>query len=1026
MRVQHTATPGRRGRQAAAAALGLLLVAVGALVPTASAAAMTQVGDVPNVDPGASTTVTVQNQSAGTGTWTITAPPETRITSAQSAPGSGLGQFSCTPSADGATADCQTSTWGAGNQVVVGLTADATATGGLKRGTSTISGVETGTFAVTVIGLAPVNRLQCTTLDDAGTTPVYGKTSTALYTPAAPGTDLGLDTTASAFPPTTGTYSAATSAFFSSYRPTGYGDTTVYRGELAIGAQDITDASDSTVTITLPYAQRLQFTIGGLDAPSVVDVTAAGPGGAVVPNGAARSTEAGATTTSTAGGTLHVVGSSAYAANADPIPEKSADVWFEQPVTSITLHQSGQGAGNDGGYVITPALGCQTGTVSTADAQAVPTDVAAGDGGTTVTYEVPVTTTIANTTAAADMQLVPAVRSDLAARVQALGGSLDALASTSGGACALPADATTSGLLTASSGAVAPGASCVQRASATVTLPLDADARTLTLTSTLASSTDQSASRVKDSTTSTLTFPAVRSALTVSAAGPDSGLPTAPVTKTFTVRGTGPDTSGRSTIRIDDPAGFPVRSCSVSGATTQPSCATLLGGDPVSIGTIGAGQTRTVTIRGVVPSGTPAGTAWPLTATVASPVDPTGSHDVTTTFTVAAPGKPGVTSPAAGSSTTDRRPTIAGNNVPNRASVMVLQGDREVCRATGDSGGYWSCVPRADLAVGTVTLRVTDTFGGITGPEGGVSFTVTRPAQPGGTAPVGGTGGGSAGGPAQGPGSGTSTGGGPGTGGGTGTGGGSTAPGSGPSAPPASTPPSTSAPGGGTGTGDGTGGGGGDAGSGTDDGPMPMDLRFGTQRILPGTASDMRGTLGPNASGATVAITFQARMSSGMVYRNVAVEVDDQSLDCSVATTTFSCMIPLDPGQQADVDVRVYADPVNAPDTAVQQISLASNRASQANAITVTTAVAKGETEASQLADQITTFNATEFPGAMVPLLAMLLFALAATVAGRRATAGPAAGATPSSTGSGPPDPSRASSPTSPRPTTDPPSGSNR
>jgi hypothetical protein len=1025
MRVQHTVARRRRARGAIAAVLGLVMVGVAALVPTTAASAMTQVGGVPNVVPGASTSVTVQNQSAGTGTWTITAPPETRITAARSAPGSGLGQFACTPSADGSTAGCGTSTWGAGNQVVITLTADAGATGGVKRGTSAISGVESGTYAVTVIGLAPVNRLQCTTLDDVGVTPVYGKTSTGLYTPAAPGTDLGLDTKASAFPPTTGTYSAATSSFYSSYGPAGYGDTTVYRGELAIGAQNVTDPSDSTVTISLPYAQRLQFTIGGMDAPSVVDVTGAGPDGAIVPSGAARSTEPGSTTTSTVGDSLHVVGSSAYAQNADPIPEKSADVWFEQPVTSITLHQYGQGAGNDGGYVITPALGCQTGTVSTADAQAVATDVSAADGDTTVTYEVPVTTTVTNTAAASDMQLVPAVRSDLAARVQDLGGSLDALSSTSTGACALPSDALTSDLLTASSGALAPDASCVQRATATVTLPLDADPRTLSITSTLASSTDQSASRVKDDSTASLTFPAVRSALTVVAAGPSSGLPTAPVTKTFTVRGTGPDTSGRSTISIDDPEGFPVRSCSVSGLATQPSCDDLLSGDPVPIGTVAAGATRTVTIRGVVPDGTAAGTTWPLTASVSSPVDSTSPHVATTTFTVAAPGKPGVTEPAAGSTTTDRRPTIAGNNVPNRAAVAVYQGERLVCRATGDRGGYWSCEPTADFAIGSVTLRVTDTFGGITGPEGGTSFTVTRPAaQPGGTGPSGGTGGGSAGGPAGNPGP-TDTGGGTGAGAPAGPSSASPTPGSGSGSGNSGENGDGDVNGGGSGSGGGSGAGGPDA-AGTDDGPMAMDLRFGTQRILPGTAADMRGTLGPNASGATVAITFQARMSTGMVYRNVDVEVDDQPLDCTVATTSFSCMIPLDPGQQADVDVRVYADPVNAPDTAVQQISLASNRASQANAITVTTAVAKGATEASQLADQITTFNVTEFPGAMVPLLAMLLFALAATVAGRRAASGPAAAATTPPTGSGPPEPSRASSPTSPRPTTDPPSGSNR
>jgi hypothetical protein len=58
-----------------------------------------------------------------------------------------------------------------------------------------ISGIESGTNAVTVIGLVPLNRLQCTALDDVGVTLVYGKTRTALHTPAA---DLGSRSCASA------------------------------------------------------------------------------------------------------------------------------------------------------------------------------------------------------------------------------------------------------------------------------------------------------------------------------------------------------------------------------------------------------------------------------------------------------------------------------------------------------------------------------------------------------------------------------------------------------------------------------------------------------------------------------------------------------------------------------------------------------------------------------------------------------------------------------------------------------------
>lgn len=497
-----------------------------------------------------------------------------------------------------------------------------------------------------------------------------------------------------------------------------------------------------------------------------------------------------------------------------------------------------------------------------------------------------------------------------------------------------------------------------------------------------------------------------------------------PAVHAVTVTNSG-EGEARAVVFTADTGGLQVPVCELDGSRFD--CAALASG--VDLGTIAPGADHVVRLTIAARSGTVPGTAFTIATRAVSSTDPGSPVDSSATAVTRAPGAPVITSPANGSSTTDRSVTVSGKGVLPRAQVTVRQGDTVLCTTTGTAGTGFSCALDGAFPLGAATLTVTQTYGDVESDAASTRFTVRAPATtpPGGTTPVPGTGGGSTGGTggtAPG-GSGSDA-----SGGDGGSGDADQSPPSTPaqpSAPAAPSSPSTPAPGNGSG-GNGSGGSG-DGASGdtaTNNGPLAMNLRFGTQRIIPGTAADMRGTLGPNASGATVAITFQARMSTGMVYRNVNVEVDDQPLDCTVATTSFSCMIPLDPGQQADVDVRVYADPVNAPDTAVQQISLASNRASQANAITVTTAVAKGETEASQLADQITTFNVTEFPGAMVPLLAMLLFALAATVAGRRATSGPAAGATTSPTGSGPPEPSRASSPTSPRPTTDPPSGSNR
>ncbi|MCT9621139.1 Ig-like domain-containing protein [Curtobacterium sp. C2H10] len=556
--------------------------------------------------------------------------------------------------------------------------------------------------------------------------------------------------------------------------------------------------------------------------------------------------------------------------------------------------------------------------------------------------------------------------------------------------------------------------------------------------------------QVSPAATSTFTVLAP-AGLSVTQAGATQLYAGFPAIRTVTLANTG-EGEARGVLLTADTGGLQVPVCELDGATID--CAGLAAG--VDLGTIAPGDRHVLRLTVAARSGTAPASAFTITARASSTTAAVSPVESGSTVRTIAPGAPVITAPGNRTSTTDRTPEVRGRGVIPNAVVTVRQGETVVCTATATRATSFACTPERAFALGAVALTATQTYGGVESARASTAFTVTvaTPAPPGGAGGLPGTGGGSAGGPG-GAGGGTvptapstagssSTGAGSGSGAGQGVGSGDVGGSTGPSSPPSTTPP---APGESAGNGNGSGGGGGTGGAGagnggTDDGPLAMDLRFGTQRIVPGTAADMRGTLGPNASGATVAITFEARITTGMVYRNVNVEVDDSPLDCTVATSSFSCMIPLDPGQQADVDVRVYADPVNAPDTAVQQISLASNRASQSNAMTVTTAVAKGETEASQLADQITTFNATEFPGAMVPLLAMLLFALAATVVGRRATSGPAAAATASPTGAGPSDPSRASSPTAApngptaapngpatdpsRPTTDPPSGSNR
>ncbi len=486
-----------------------------------------------------------------------------------------------------------------------------------------------------------------------------------------------------------------------------------------------------------------------------------------------------------------------------------------------------------------------------------------------------------------------------------------------------------------------------------------------------------------------------------------------PAVRTVTLSNTGDGEARDVTLAVRSD-GLQLPRCELDGVAT--ACGAV--GTGLQLGTLAPGAQRVLRLTVAVPGGTAPGTARTLTASAASTSASASPVTSSALLTTRAPSAPVVTAPTG--TTTDRTPEVRGLGAIDRATVTVRQGSAVLCTAVADVGGAWACTPTRALTPGPVELTAAQTYGGVESARAPVRFSVASAPRPGGTAPVPGVGSGPADGrPGTAP---VPAGGSAGAGTAAGNGGSDAGPTGSSAAPPATdgrTGSGATDTGGSTTGGATTGGSGADGdgdgadgpadGSGSGDGAgsggaLPMDLRLSAQRIVPGTAADMRGTLGPNASGATVVITFSGRMSPGMVYRDVHVAVDGAVLPCTVGTTTFSCTVPLDPGQRADVTVRVYADAVNAPDTAVQQLAVASNRQAQANAVTVTTAVAKGTTEAAALADQITTFTVTEFPGAMVPLLAMILFALAAAVATRRPTDGDATDAS-SASGPAPTDP---------------------
>jgi hypothetical protein len=158
-----------------------------------------------------------------------------------------------------------------------------------------------------------------------------------------------------------------------------------------------------------------------------------------------------------------------------------------------------------------------------------------------------------------------------------------------------------------------------------------------------------------------------------------------------------------------------------------------------------------------------------------------------------------------------------------------------------------------------------------------------------------------------------------------------------------------------------------------------MALGFGPTSIPTRVVTTMGGTVGPNTTGTAVAISFTGRVTSGAVYRSVDVMLGGVDASaCVVRTTEFSCSFALRTGQSADVRIRVYTDALNAPERVIQQFEVSSTNPDQDNAMTVAIPVSVDR----DTSDWVSAFSLdlSSFPDAFVPLLALLLLALAATV----------------------------------------------
>ena len=165
-----------------------------------------------------------------------------------------------------------------------------------------------------------------------------------------------------------------------------------------------------------------------------------------------------------------------------------------------------------------------------------------------------------------------------------------------------------------------------------------------------------------------------------------------------------------------------------------------------------------------------------------------------------------------------------------------------------------------------------------------------------------------------------------------------------------------------------------------------MSLSLAGGDLRPGTVATLRGTIGPIAGDEAVDISLAGRVNQGLVYRLVRILVDDEDTDsCVTQTREFSCSVTLQPGERAELEVRLFTDLLNAPDRAIQQLSLNTGDGLGDNASTVTTAIASrgGESDTEEWISAFT-LDMSTLDGAFLPLTAMMLLALAATVAERR------------------------------------------
>ena len=425
--------------------------------------------------------------------------------------------------------------------------------------------------------------------------------------------------------------------------------------------------------------------------------------------------------------------------------------------------------------------------------------------------------------------------------------------------------------------------------------------------------------------------------LTITAAGPAGATPTTPVTTTFAFANTGPGTAEDLTIGADLGL-FPALSCTIDGNPV--SCGALRDGVPVA--ELPPGQRHVLVVSGAIPAGSAEGTAFPFRAFSSSVNDAASPVTVQTTLIARAPAPPLFTAPADGGVLQRAPALVSGTALPFARVTVSIAGD-VLCTASASAAGSWSCAPTRTFPFGDIQLQAVQEQGGLTSAPARLSFRIAPPdpfvppvdtPAPPALASVADLSSAEPVAAAVSP------------------------------APPAPfVPPVVPAR---------------PAPAAAPVRALPLSLRLAAAELTPGTVSTMRGTIGPNTTDEPVSVTVAGSTVKGVTYRSAEL---GPAGDCTVSGQSFQCAADLAPEAEAELQVRLYIDPLNAPSTVRQQITLGSDLPGQRNAMTTTAAV-KAPPDAA--AAELLRLDMSSFPGAFVPLLGMLLFAVAAVAADRR------------------------------------------